>query len=518
MLAGLLTAMPAGADAVRPGGDLASYLRARVAEDAGQGDDAAADYARALAQAPRNPVIAIRAWRSALAVGDVALARQAAAALTTAGLAPDDAALLPLAQAARANDPAAATAALAAIGAGRLRILVPSLRAWIAATNGKDGTAVDAPKNDAIARRLLSETNALLSIARGPQASGIAAIEAIGGPTPGGLHVAAAELLYGAGADEAAANLLSRRTGQIAAARAGATRTPTLAFGVSRLFMRLADDLGSDRPTSLGLALARFAIVADPGYARARLLLAEQLELADDPDRALAELAQIPTDSPLGPTAAGRRIALLDRIDRAPEALAAAQARALSPEAVPVDRARYADLLLAADRAADAVPVYADIVKEDARNWAAWFRYGTALDEAGRWPEARRALRRAIAIAPDQPALLNYLGYGQIERGEDVAAATRLLERAHTLASDDASIADSLGWAYHRRGETVRALPLLERAAADAPANAEIAEHLGDAYWTLGRRYEARYAWAAAAVTADPAALRRLTVKRENGL
>jgi tetratricopeptide (TPR) repeat protein len=508
----------ARADVARPDADLSAYLRARVAEDAGQGDDAAAGYTAALVATPRNPVVAIRAWRAALAVGDLALAHQAATALTAASLAPDDAALLPLAEAARANDPAAATAALTAIGKGRLRVIVSAMRAWIAATTGGNSLTIEAPKDDAIARRLLNETRALLLIAEGRRAEGIAAIGAIGGPVPGGLHLAGAELLYGAGQDDAAATLLGRRGGQIAAARAGAVAKPTLAFAVSRLFMRLADDLGGDQPSSLALAFARLALQAEPDYARARLALAEQLALAGDPERALAELALVPADGPLGPTAAGRRIALFDDAARPADALAAARVRATSPDAVPVDRARYADLLVAADRPVEALPFYAAIVQDDARNGAAWFRYGIALDEAGRWPDARKALRRAVALTPDQPETLNYLGYAQVERGEDLPAATRLLERAHALGPDDASIADSLGWAYHRRGETVRALPLLERAAAGEPANAEIAEHLGDAYWTLGRRYEARYAWAAAAVTADPAATARLTTKQEQGL
>ena len=126
---------------------------------------------------------------------------------------------------------------------------------------------------------------------------------------------------------------------------------------------------------------------------------------------------------------------------------------------------------------------------------------------------------RAVGQVPDVPAEEALAFF--VKRYEALELEVSLLERRITsgaLGPDDASIADSLGWAYHRRGETVRALPLLERAAAGEPANAEIAEHLGDAYWTLGRRYEARYAWAAAAVTADPAATARLTTKRENGL
>ncbi|WP_332908735.1 tetratricopeptide repeat protein [Sphingomonas mollis] len=515
-LAVLLLATPAAADT----GDLSAYLRARVAEDSGQGTEAVAAYTRALADAPANPVVAIRAYREGLAAGDAALVRHAATALAAAGVAPDDAALWPLVDAARANDPAAVERALPALDNGRLRILLPALRAWIAAARGQDGLAIEAPKDDAVARRLVNETRALLLIGAGRLPEGIAATQALGGTIPSGAQLAAAELLIGGGHDEAAATLLGRRPGQLAAARADATARPTLAFGVSRLLLRLADDLGGDRPSSLGLSFARAALDADPGYARARLILAEQLALADDPDRALAQLALVPADGPLGATAAGRRINLLDAQDRAADALAAARIRAEAGDAVAVDRARYADLLVAADRPADAIPFYAALTKDaDAsKNWATWLRYGAALDQAGQWKDARRVLRRAVDLGPQEPSALNYLGYAMIEHGEDLPDATRMLERAHALAADDASIADSLGWAYHRIGQTPRGLPLLERAAADAPANAEIAEHLGDAYWSLGRRYEARYAWAAAAVTAEPPATARLATKQESGL
>ena len=60
--------------------------------------------------------------------------------------------------------------------------------------------------------------------------------------------------------------------------------------------------------------------------------------------------------------------------------------------------------------------------------------------------------------------------------------------------------------------------PLLERAAQAEPANTEIGDHLGDAYWSIGRNYEARYAWRAALLTAEPTETARLTAKIANGL
>jgi len=95
--------------------------------------------------------------------------------------------------------------------------------------------------------------------------------------------------------------------------------------------------------------------------------------------------------------------------------------------------------------------------------------------------------------------------------------ALAMLEKANALAPNQPAIADSLGWAYFRRGEADRALPLLESAGAAAPADAEIAEHLGDVYWAVGRRYEARYAWKAARVVATPDATARLDAKILNG-
>jgi Flp pilus assembly protein TadD len=93
-----------------------------------------------------------------------------------------------------------------------------------------------------------------------------------------------------------------------------------------------------------------------------------------------------------------------------------------------------------------------------------------------------------------------------------------MLERALALQPDDVSIIDSLGWAYFINGNPARALPLIERAASGDPTNAEIGEHLGDLYWTIGRRYEARYAWRAAALTAEAADQARLSTKIVQGL
>ena len=141
-----------------------------------------------------------------------------------------------------------------------------------------------------------------------------------------------------------------------------------------------------------------------------------------------------------------------------------------------------------------------------------------SLEDAGRWPEAKQALQQALALQPDQPLLLNFIGYGQLERGENMDAAEAMIRKASELAPDDASITDSLGWAEFKRGKVDQAIGTLQKAAEKDPGQAEIQEHLGDALYKSGRRYEARYAWNAALVTAEDEIAARVKAKLAGGL
>jgi Flp pilus assembly protein TadD len=140
------------------------------------------------------------------------------------------------------------------------------------------------------------------------------------------------------------------------------------------------------------------------------------------------------------------------------------------------------------------------------------------LDEAGDWPQARAALLEAHRIAPDEPLVLNYLGYAQLERRENIGEAEKLIQEASRLQPESPQITDSLGWAHYLQGNVLKAIELLERAVQGEPTDPAINEHLGDAYYSAGRRYEARYAWTAALHTAEEADTPRLRAKIEGGL
>jgi Flp pilus assembly protein TadD len=142
----------------------------------------------------------------------------------------------------------------------------------------------------------------------------------------------------------------------------------------------------------------------------------------------------------------------------------------------------------------------------------------SALEESGKWPEAKAELAAALQQQPDNPLLLNFLGYGKLERGEDMDAAEAMVRKASALRPDDASITDSLGWAEFKRGRISQAIATLQRAAQADPAQAEIQEHLGDALFTAGRHYEARFSWRAALVNAEDDDKPRLQAKIDAGL
>lgn len=519
LLAALGAAAPALAEAPH---DLAAYVRARAADADGVAQVAAAGYAEALAAAPGDAVVAIRAYRAALRVGDLALARRARGVLEAAGVAPADAALLALAEAAQAGDKAGALAAIRRLEGGPLAFLVAPLNAW--AGYPQPPRALTTLAADQLDRRYGLDAGALIDLARGQSEAGLTVLRAQLSDSGGALdlRLAAARLLAAQGKRAAGLELLAGDDAAFAAARQRIDQpvTPGLGFGLARLLSRLAEDLETARAGTLGIAVARAALIVEPENDRARLLLGQALAADNAPTLALAALDRIARDSPFAGAAALQRVEVLASSGQIEAALAAARRLAEAPGAGAREAQRLGDLLSGAGRDAEAAAAYGTAIARagTGASWGLYLQQGGALDRAGRWAEAEPLLARAVALAPDQPIALNYLGYARLEHGGDVGAARALLERAQRLKPDNASIADSLAWAYFLGGDAERALPLLERAALADPGNGTISEHLGDVYWRLGRRYEARYAWTAAAQLAAAEDAARLAAKLEEGL
>jgi tetratricopeptide (TPR) repeat protein len=217
-------------------------------------------------------------------------------------------------------------------------------------------------------------------------------------------------------------------------------------------------------------------------------------------------------------------VRVLDQAKRYGEAYQIAATAAAAKDADVGDFSRLGDVLEAMKRSSAAADAYgravdlarAQNIKTDI--WPLLLLRASALEDAKRWPETKQALEQGLALSPDQPLLLNFLGYAKLEHGEDLDQAEAMIRKAAELAPDDASVIDSLGWALFKRGKVDEAIATLQTAAQKDPDQAEIQEHLGDALYKSGRRLEARFAWSAGLVTAEDDVSARLKAKLASGL
>jgi len=514
---------------------LSAYARARGADSLGAAGAAAEGYAALLAVAPDNELLAARAVNQAIAAGDRAIAVRAARILERKGLLAPDTRLLLISEALRTRDWKSATAHVDALGQDKVfGFMAPVMRAWIAFETGSgDPVAILAGlAKDDLAAGYAAEHGPLLLLARGktqgvPELLSVA--EALG-PRASRLRIAGAATLARKGERKAAEALLAGEAESITAARAmlaagkpipGAVDSASA--GVAELLIRIAADLGSQNVDDLALSYARLATFLAPTNSEAWLLTAVLLGEKDRHRDALAAIGNVAADDPYAEAVQDARIRLLVRAGDLPAALARAKAGTEAPGADIADWSRYGDVLIELERFEEAGAAYDRAIALAAAGkggvpWALWLQKGGALEQANRWPEAKAALQKAYELAPKEAVVLNYLGYAQLERRENVEAATALIAEANRLQPDSAEITDSLGWAFYLRGNVRAAIPLLEKAAAARPDDPEINEHLGDAYYSAGRRYEARYAWQAALVGAGKGEAERLRAKIDAGL
>ncbi|HYE29150.1 MAG TPA: tetratricopeptide repeat protein [Allosphingosinicella sp.] len=533
----LLFAIPAAAS-VDETSALAAYVRARVADSSGAAEQAARNYGAALALAPGNEVLAGRALSQAIAAGDRPLALQAARLLDAAGKLAPDGRLLLVGEAFRARQWKEAARQIDRLEQDEVfSFLTPLLRGWLAQGSGKGDPlkALEGASGNALASTYASEHRPLLLMAGGKTREGAAALAPLLEDQPlraQRLRIAAAASLARKGASKEALALLQGEAEALAEARrrlgagqrlGGEIATP--AAGMAALVGRIAIDLNGQEVPQLALSFARLATFLAPESAEGWLIAGDLLAGQGRHEAALAALAKVPRDDLFAAAAADRRMTVLVEANRTEEALAEArQAAADEPSAID-NWTRLGDILGQAQRHAEAAAAYGralDLAKAgvEAQHplWALWLLRGSALTQAGDWRGGKAALEEAHRLAPHQPVVLNFLGYSQLERRENLAEAERLIGEASRLQPDDAAITDSLGWAHYVRGDVPKAIELLERAARGQPADAAIAEHLGDAYYSAGRRYEARYVWQAALPYAQGAAVDRLRSKIDTGL
>jgi Flp pilus assembly protein TadD len=309
-----------------------------------------------------------------------------------------------------------------------------------------------------------------------------------------------ARALYGRFvAENSDGDLVSLAQHRLAAAKPPPPRVANPADGAAEALFDLATLLNQTETADLALIYGRLALDLRPDFPFAQLLLADILAAQHRPAAALALDRAIDPKSPFGWTARMGAAANLEALDRTDEAIAALRAMAAERPDSRQPMIELGDILRGKSRFAEAVEAYnqaiARIAKPSPRDWAVFYSRGVALERAGDWQRAEADLLRALELQPEQPVILNYLGYSWIERGQHFTDALGMIERAVKLRPNDGYIVDSLGWALFRVGDYPRATQHLERAVELLPEDPTINDHLGDAYWRSGREVEARNQW-----------------------
>ena len=304
-------------------------------------------------------------------------------------------------------------------------------------------------------------------------------------------------------------------------------RLPPLAdsprAGAAEALYGLGASIGRRGGEDLALVYLQLALYLEPTHAMALLSLADLYNSLKKPDLAIKIYDRIPASSPLRRNAEIQVASDLDSLDRTDEAKK--RLEALIAEHPKDSEAIIAlgNILRGRKAFADCAEVYskaiANLAVPEKANWVLFYFRGICYERSKQWPKAEADLKKALELFPDQPLVLNYLGYSWVDQGVNLDEGMSMIRRAVEQRPDDGYIVDSLGWANFRIGNYEEAVKDLDRAVELKPDNSTINDHLGDAYWRVGRVLEAHFQWSHAKdLNPDPEDLPKIEQKLKSGL
>ncbi|MBZ9995360.1 tetratricopeptide repeat protein [Mesorhizobium sp. BH1-1-4] len=293
--------------------------------------------------------------------------------------------------------------------------------------------------------------------------------------------------------------------------------------GASEILLDLATALNRGGGEPFVRLYLQYALALKPDSDAALVQLAAVAEQLKDGEGAIALYRRIPDSSPLKEISdlqLGLNLADLDRHDEAITHLKA------FVDAHPNDMRAYLALggvYSSKDDFRSAANLYDKAVEvlktPTAANWNIFYQRGIAYERLKEWPKAEPNFRKALELQPDQPQVLNYLGYSWVDMNTNLKEGLEMIQKAVDLRPSDGYIVDSLGWAYFRLGRFDDAVREMERAVSLKPEDPVLNDHLGDAYWRVGRKLEATFQWNQARdLKPDPDVLATLQQKLMKGL
>src|ERR1700730_9217428 len=269
----------------------------------------------------------------------------------------------------------------------------------------------------------------------------------------------------------------------------------------------------------LALVYLQLSLYLAPNHPLALLSLADLYESVKKPAMAIKVYERMPASSPLKRNAQIQLATDLDAADRSDEAIkilkgVTAEDHKDIEDIIARGRKKFADCAETYTQGIAALPE-----ANEKNNWVYYYYRGICEERSKQWNKAEADMRKALDLQPEQPHVLNYLGYSWIDQGINLDEGMKMIKRAVDQRPDDGYIVDSLGWAYFRIGNYDDAVKNLERAIDLKPEDPTINDHLGDAYWRVGRTLEAKFQWAHARdLKPEPEDLPKIEAKIENGL
>ncbi|MBW6417891.1 tetratricopeptide repeat protein [Celeribacter sp. PS-C1] len=269
--------------------------------------------------------------------------------------------------------------------------------------------------------------------------------------------------------------------------------------GIADVFFAVAAALDGGLDDAYTLLYARIAEALRPDEAAYVLNVASLLERLGNYDLATMAYDSISQDDPAFPIASLGRAGTLRAAGKDEASLEVL--RQLTKAYPEMDNVHIAlgDALRSAERYEEAVEAYSVVIERHQPPtralWPLYFTRGTAFERLGEWEKSETDLRQALALEPDQPRVLNYLGYSFLELKTNFDEAMEMIRKAAEARPQDGYITDSLAWGLYRLRRYEEAVEPMERAVELMPVDPIINDHLGDVYWAVGRDREARFQW-----------------------
>ncbi len=269
--------------------------------------------------------------------------------------------------------------------------------------------------------------------------------------------------------------------------------------GIAEALFGIASSMRQQNAQDSALIFTRLALQLKPNFPIAQILLADIHEAQARLEEANTAYLTIEKSSPFNWTARLRSATNFNTLGKEDKAIALLNDMAAERPDLHTPLVELGNLLRGHSRFEEAVEAYDEAIKRvgtiEPRHWSLLYSRGIALERSKQWDKAEADFLKALEFEPEQPFVLNYLGYSWVEKGLHLDKAQKMIEQAVKLRPRDGYIVDSLGWVQYRLGSYPPAVKNLERAVELRPEDPTINDHLGDAYWRVGRKLEAGFQW-----------------------